>query len=151
MKIFTLLILILIVFVSGCTYPSNTPSETVNSFVDAYNFGNYSTCYSLMCSDYKDTYTIDAFNNAIENVGSEWNKYKFIGIVDGSENIQDDAAFIEFEYEVYSEFDDSSFGLTKLGRSALNLESVFTKRIELVNETTGWKLKAFHKEMIDID
>ena len=103
-----------------------------------------------MCEDYKDTYTIDDFNNAIENVGNERYKYKFIGIIEGSEQIDDDTAFLEFEYDVYDDIDVSSGGLTKSVRSVLNIESASTKRIELVNETTGWKLKAYHKEMIEI-
>ena len=143
LKKLTLLILILIVFVSGCTYLSNTPSEAVNSFVKSYNSGYYNTSYSLMSRDYKDTHTIDDLKNAV-NIGNDLYEYKFIRIVEGSENIQNNTASVEFEYEKYAE----PRGLTKLASSALNQESSFTKRIELVNETTGWKLKTVHKEMI---
>lgn len=147
LKKLTLLILILIVFVSGCTYLSNTPSEAVISFEKSYNYGDYNTSYSLMSRDYRDTHTIDDLKNA-DNIGNDLYRYKFIRIVEGSENIQNNTASVEFEYEKYAE--PRGF-LIELASSALNQESLFTKRIELVNETTGWKLKTIHKEMIKSD
>ncbi|TQD23542.1 hypothetical protein [Methanolobus vulcani] len=145
-SIYVIIIVSLLILTTGCV-STNTPEETVTSFAYSASTGDSNTCYELMSSEYKNNTTLDDFATSIQDDGDSWYEYKFISVIEGSKKLNKNSAFLEVEYEKESISDDKSFGLTKLLGKALGQEYVFTKRIELINESDGWKIKDFHVEL----
>ncbi|TQD28267.1 hypothetical protein [Methanolobus vulcani] len=147
MKIIRVLILlVLFMLISGCV-STNTPEETVTSFAYSASIGDTNACYGLMSSKYKNNTTFEMFSVHILDDGDNWYEYKFIGIVDGSKKFTNDTVFLDVEYEKESVSDKNTMGLTKILGKAIGQEYVFRKKIELVNESDGWKIEDFHTEL----
>lgn len=98
-------ILILTIFASGCTYISETktqsPSDTLELFQTAFDNNEYNVSYELISSDYKEKYTYDDFVNEIRNTNRGLFIYNY-QVVGDTKNIQNNTASLEIEYTISS-------------------------------------------------
>ena len=143
-------VLAIITLAVGCIEyyeKEQTPTDIVKQFASSYAKENFDTCYDLMSVDYKNRHDFNTFVRDMNQCSSGWDKYEFIGVVDGSEVIGNNTAILEITYKTHKT-DDYFLGLLiDSFDELLRKDKTFNKQIKLIKEDSGWKLDDLHCEL----